>query len=1298
MANIQHHYKSFPLFGSVSAAEDMTCKQTVWTFNDVSNNSPNYRLSISHIIRNGGVDDGESDYYGHNARLNLSERLLEENGTLYYIDPIGDKYEVNSDYINVKGLRLTTATPTWVSKKTLFASLNPGNIRWLISANSVNVVKGFNSAGYLVFMSDEARKLFYIKRDSYNRIETIQDINKNEAKDLYSFDYYDSKLLEKITDHLNGRDVEYTYSSKKLYTVTQTKGAKYTIGHNVHGILFCVDSSDGYSVLHSLNTTAPSLTVQSTLAGIPCEEGSLWKDLAKWTVSYSGDTCTITDIDGNKEYYNFSQEYKCLIYAQEVDGLIVQAYKILKSDSTAKGRLDKYFVKSEELYVPYSQLMSGIENKYGETDLLRYDVYGRPSTRYIQNRRIAVNSQGAYSLANITTTYSYYAEGQCSCEESAIKLTLNSGAQKTYKQVIEYDYNDKSGLVSFKKSYIDKGNGTTERPILIDSYGYLFDDDNVMTQKRSSHFRGDTYLRFRTEEDYDELGRKISEKDPAGNFNVNYSYTGNTDLIHGTSRPGYPFTIRQYNNADKLSRLYYTYDNSDGGTEYVQNILTHSYDELTELYGNDKINFEYDDERRLKKITVAGNTGSKTFDYSEDTAKETVTATNENGDVIKCESAKDGSYEKLYYNDSLQLTNYYNKKGELTSVTDSLSSANVTCVYNSLGQMTSYTEKQNNANKVKQTFVYDEYGNLSTDTITGEQDIITSYNYEDTSDRRFKGMSFGGATEEVTYDNLDRIKTKKITFNGTEIYTKTYAYRDVQHSSTQTNATNQPKSIVYTKGTSTKQNIQYTYYDATGLLSDISYNGNSIHYSYDGGKLSRENNQLLGMSRMKYYHDSGNISMDIKGNYTGGTAAISNSSSTSYSYDGDRMMSFGNQACEYDAMGNPTTYRGQNAKWKGRQLSRLGDNFLYYDGRGRRTRKNAINFVYDCDGRLIRQYNDDTNKPQTFIFYYDFEGVAAFKYNGTMYFYLRDAQGNIIAIVDRTGNIVVQYWYDAWGNHKVVTKSGVEITSADHVGNLNPFRYRGYYYDTETGLYFLQTRYYDPEVGRFLNRDSVQYADPETINGLNLYAYCLNNPVEYVDPEGTWGWSSFWRGVANVLTGIGAIVAGALVIASGVAGVGMLVVAGVTVTAGVLTTVNGGADIGEAISGYNFVRDGIFGSNQSAYDLYSGITAGVAAIGSAICGGWLRYNAPRINAYKNIEAYQYSNTLMDSEHMARSYQQSVLLQKQIIKYGKMVKESKQIVKFSIRGGFMIGTGAWHNATWKLVVNYIEGIILHIGPF
>ena len=80
-------------------------------------------------------------------------------------------------------------------------------------------------------------------------------------------------------------------------------------------------------------------------------------------------------------------------------------------------------------------------------------------------------------------------------------------------------------------------------------------------------------------------------------------------------------------------------------------------------------------------------------------------------------------------------------------------------------------------------------------------------------------------------------------------------------------------------------------------------------------------------------------------------------------------------------------------------------------------------------------------------------------------------------------------------------------TGTAHIGHMNAYRYRGYYYDRETGLYYLNTRYYDPETGRFINRDSVAYADASFLNGLNLYAYCNNNPVMHIDPNGNaWWW------------------------------------------------------------------------------------------------------------------------------------------------------------------------------------------------
>ena len=122
--------------------------------------------------------------------------------------------------------------------------------------------------------------------------------------------------------------------------------------------------------------------------------------------------------------------------------------------------------------------------------------------------------------------------------------------------------------------------------------------------------------------------------------------------------------------------------------------------------------------------------------------------------------------------------------------------------------------------------------------------------------------------------------------------------------------------------------------------------------------------------------------------------------------------------------------------------------------------------------------------------------------HGPRYYYRKDAQGNIISLLDSEGNCVVKYVYDAWGNHKVLDANGEEITDPNHIGNLNPFRYRGYFFDKETGLYYLKSRYYDPVTGRFLNADTVEYLDPESIQGLNLYAYCLNNPVMYLDPFG----------------------------------------------------------------------------------------------------------------------------------------------------------------------------------------------------
>ena len=110
-------------------------------------------------------------------------------------------------------------------------------------------------------------------------------------------------------------------------------------------------------------------------------------------------------------------------------------------------------------------------------------------------------------------------------------------------------------------------------------------------------------------------------------------------------------------------------------------------------------------------------------------------------------------------------------------------------------------------------------------------------------------------------------------------------------------------------------------------------------------------------------------------------------------------------------------------------------------------------------------------------------------YNGTPYYFQKNIQGDIVRICNVSGNTVVEYTYDAWG--KVLSVTG---SMASTLGQDNPFRYRGYYYDTETGFYYLQTRYYDPEIGRFLNADAFIGANGD-IAGYNSFAYCSNNPI-----------------------------------------------------------------------------------------------------------------------------------------------------------------------------------------------------------
>ena len=297
------------------------------------------------------------------------------------------------------------------------------------------------------------------------------------------------------------------------------------------------------------------------------------------------------------------------------------------------------------------------------------------------------------------------------------------------------------------------------------------------------------------------------------------------------------------------------------------------------------------------------------------------------------------------------------------------------------------------------------------------------------------------------------------------------------------------------------------------VLAVACFNSNgTVTYTYDA------QNQLLsavnGTTTYAYTYDTvGNILSGNGHTYTYGDAGWK-----------DLLTAVDGQSITYDAMGNPTSYYNGN-RWaftwaQGRRLTSASDGTntisYTYDADGLRTSK-TVNGVehtyYYAGGKLLRE----SFGSNTLDFFYDSNGNAyALKYNGILYYYITNLQGDVMSIVDGQGAVVASYNYDPYGN--LISDEPAENT----VGHLNPLRYRAYYYDSETGLYYVSSRYYDPEIGRWINADDTAYLGADgTLLSYNLFAYCKNNPVMGYDPTGHFG-------LVGAIIATGAIVGGLL--------------------------------------------------------------------------------------------------------------------------------------------------------------------------
>ena len=308
----------------------------------------------------------------------------------------------------------------------------------------------------------------------------------------------------------------------------------------------------------------------------------------------------------------------------------------------------------------------------------------------------------------------------------------------------------------------------------------------------------------------------------------------------------------------------------------------------------------------------------------------------------------------------------------------------------------------------------------------------------------------------------------------------------------------------------------------------------SVLLLYDSfGQLTREENEQC-KKIINYTYDSiGNIISAETCSYPD-EASISTDTYVYSESEPDVLVSFNSKAITYNSDGCVATYDGWNYSWTNGRLSYLSKGSIRpigspnqsysftYNGRGQRTSKTYSNFpglvtqidylrscttnyTYDIKGRLISEtrtssYSDNTSIVRKFDYLYEDTEIVGiiYTFDGTsgVYYYDKNHKGDVIAILDNSGNAVVKYKYDAYGNCSYLGSTNMNLAES------NPIRYRSYYFDEDTGLYYLNARYYNPEWRRFISPDNTAYLDPDSVNGLNLYAYCLNDPVNYCDPSG----------------------------------------------------------------------------------------------------------------------------------------------------------------------------------------------------
>lgn len=1055
----------------------------------------------------------------------------------------------------------------------------------------------------------------------FGELVAIFDVYQNSVVIERECDYVGSKqwLIKCIQDS-RGNKLLFNYQAGLLCNIVNTKGniAKYE--YNDDGKLICIenDIKEKYSIDYDVSGKVIAIA----------EEISKEKN----TISYSG-IIKVIDNYFKKEIDKEWELEDSIIFDVTLISMknpcMTITYKKAKEKYLFSFNLEliEYYLEEDGIVVAAERYEHSFGNSDGE------DSYTKDVTIKAQKESLGILSLDNYVFEageSITTilnqykkpqkiTYSKVKVGQADVRKTVTVEYVYDDNQRCIEEITTEKYNNiKNNIVSHKKYTYNLLGEVIKTETYVEgrelTYGKSIEeiiyDDMGNVVKSFTYNSLDSSTKFYEEKTYDETGKVVAQKSATGESETKHVYAGDMlteEILPNGSKLAYGYD--EIGNVTAISQS--TIDGQSNSTEriYKNGLL------VTLKSGNNEIHYAYDYKRRIKSIDVNDTKDYAVYTYSDDIDYNGVSADSVlvtyaprnselKSDTVETIKDKKGNILCVKQNGVVE-QEYTYKNGVVDTIRERTQNLKLKCNRDDLDNLTSIVsvdEDENETSDYAQRYEYDGKSRLVKYTTDGR--TFTKY-YKSFTEDVLDRVYFDGEKTKYYFDSNGRIIKKEIGGSPKKHEVQYEYLKKGDH------ATNLVSTVRFGYKKSNNKYFLYdtiTYtYDKMSNITHVRKNGElEVRYQYDSlNRLMREDNKRFGKTYTYLYDNNGNILFKKAYDFTLCTSIELEekepTSTTQNKYGKDLLKEYGPYTCTYDKLGNPTIYKGKGMTWEcGRRLKKYKDIEISYDGYGRRIKKGNVEYKYDLSGKLLRESNQ--NYGFKFI-YDDSEVIGLVKETATTndlvfetFYYQKDALGNVVALLDDRGMIVVKYVYDAWGNHKVCDADGVEIEDKSHIGHLNPIRYRSYYYDSDFGFYYLKTRYYDPKVGRFINMDDTDFLAPDVINGLNLYAYCGNNPIMNVDPNGT----DWWQWVIGGLIIAGSVI---LTVVTGGAAAGTIAAAVHTVATGAMIGGMISSTLGAVAGGLTYENGGINWSWDGAAEgfMWGAVTGAVSgAIGGLL--------------------------------------------------------------------------------------------------